>query len=70
MAMVEVGIAHMPVAEAFMPAPMRMRLGHRSVMGVLAMFVVNVPALVLDRLVRMFVTVPSDEARDTPAATS
>jgi hypothetical protein len=58
MAMVEVRIVRMSVPEPLMPVPMRMRLRHRSVMGVLVMFVVDVPVLVFDRLVRVFVTVP------------
>ena len=47
----------MPVPKPLMPVPMRMRLGHRSVMAVLMMFVVDVPVFVLDRLVRMVMAV-------------
>ena len=57
MAMVEVGVVRMPVPEPFMPVPMRMRLCHRPFVGVLVMFVVDVPVFVLDRLVRMFMAV-------------
>ena len=57
MAMVKVRVVRMPVPKPFMPVPMRMRLRHRSVMGVLVMFVMDVPVFVLDRLVRMFMTV-------------
>ena len=57
MAMVKVGVVRMLVPKPLMPVPMRMRLRHRSVMGVLVMFVVDVPVFVLDRLVRMFMAV-------------
>ena len=53
MAMVKVGVMRMLVPKPLMPVPMRMRLGHRSVMAVVKMFVVDVPMFVLDRLVRM-----------------
>jgi hypothetical protein len=54
MAMVRVGVMRMLVPKPLMPVPMRMRLGRRTVMGVLVMFVVFVLVLVLDRLVGMF----------------
>jgi hypothetical protein len=47
----DVRVVRMPVSKRFMPVPVRMRLGHRRVVHMAMMFVVDVAMLVLDRLV-------------------
>ena len=44
-----------PMPKRLMPMPMRMRLRHHSVVGVLVVFVVDMSMFVLDRVVRMLV---------------
>jgi len=58
MAMVDVRVMRMPVPKRFMPVPVRMRLGHRPVVDMAMMVVVDVAVLVLDRLVCMVMGMP------------
>ena len=58
MAMVQIGVVHMPVLEPFMALPVGMRLRGRRSVSVLVMLVVDVPVFVLKRCVRMLMAVP------------
>jgi len=58
--MVQIGVVRVPVHEADVPMPMRMRLAGRIGCGVpvLMVLVVTVPVLVLHGFVQMFMLVP------------
>ena len=58
--MVQIGVVRVPVHEANVPMPVRMRLAGRICCGVpvLMVLVVTVPMLVLHGFVQMFVLVP------------
>lgn len=60
MPVMQIRVVRVPVYEASMPVPMRMRLARRVSrdMLVLVMLVVVMPMLVLHRLMNMFVLVP------------
>ncbi len=60
MPVVQVRIVRMLVAQGFVAVPMRMRLAGRvaRAVGVLVVFVVDVPMLVVRRLVDVLVLVP------------
>ena len=58
MAMVKVGVVHMPVPEPFMAVPVGMRLCDRRSVRVLVMLVVDMPVFVLEPCVRMLMAVP------------
>ena len=58
MAMVDVRVMRMLVSKRFMPVPVRMRLGHRALVHMAMMVVVDVAVLVLDRLVCMVMGMP------------
>ena len=70
MAMVKVGVMRMLMPKRLMPVPMRMRLGHRSVMATPMMFVVDAPVFVFDRLVRMVMAVSFGQMSERPNAIS
>ena len=53
MAVVQIRMMRMGMDQSFMAVPVGMRLGHRPVMAMAVMFVVDVAMLMLDRL--MFV---------------
>ena len=55
MAMVDVRVMRMLVSQRFMPVPVRMRLGHRPLVHMAMMVVVDVAVLMLDRLMRVVV---------------
>ena len=46
------------MAHRLMAVPVRVRLGYRTLMGMLVMFVVDVGMLMLKRLMRVFMHVP------------
>ena len=54
----QVGVMQMAVPEGRMHMPVRMRLGHRPVVAVPMVQVVNVGVLVLQRVVLVFVIMP------------
>ena len=56
--MMQVRIVRVGVAHRFMTMPVGMRLGHRSVMRVLMMFVVDVAVFVLQQFMDVFVRMP------------
>jgi hypothetical protein len=58
MPMVDVRVVGMPVPKRVMPVPVRMRLCHRSFVGMAMMGVVEMTLLVLDCLVHVFMGVP------------
>src|ERR1700734_1255974 len=53
--MMQVRVVRMPVPQPVMPVPVRMRLAHRPLVGMLMMMVVDMAVLVLDRFVRVVV---------------
>ncbi len=63
MAVVKVRVVRMPVPKPFMPVPVRVRFDHRPIVDVLVVIVMDVPMLVLDRVVRMFVNVSLGEMK-------
>ena len=58
MPVMQVRVVRMIVPHGQMPVGVGMRLGHRSVMGVLVMFIVIMRVIVLKKLMLMFVFVP------------
>lgn len=56
--MMEIGIMRVLVPHEFMAMPMRMRLAHRSVMGMLVMAVVRMCAIVFQSLMRVIMIMP------------
>ena len=52
---VEVRIVRMLVAHRFVTVPMRMRFGHRSVMGMLVVVIMHMGVFVFERIVAVFV---------------
>ena len=54
MAMMDVRVLRMPAPKGFMPAPVRMRLRHRSFVSVLMLRIVDMGMLVLDWLMHVF----------------
>jgi hypothetical protein len=70
--MMPVGIVHVPVPQRLMPMPMRMRFGHRSIVRVPMMFVVDVNVFVRHGLVEMLMIMtlgemqPKTEAHQQP----
>jgi hypothetical protein len=56
--MVDVRVVRMPVPKRFMPAPVRMRLRHRSFVSMVMMRIVEMAVLVLDCLVHVFMGMP------------
>jgi len=61
MAVMEVGIVHVLVPHRLVLMPMGVRLGDWSVVVMLVMFVVDMPVLVRERFMKMFVLVPFGE---------
>ena len=57
-AVVHVGIVRVLVAHRFMPVPVRMRLGHCAVMGMLMVLVMGMGMIVLQSLVIVLVVMP------------
>ena len=63
MLMMKVWIVHMRMPPRLMTMPMRMRLRHGPVMGMLMVFVMNMAVLVLQRFVIMLVRVSFREVK-------
>lgn len=66
MPVVYVRVVRVTVARWLMPVPMRMGLCHRPGVGVLVVYVVNVPVLVLKSFVEMLVLMPLGEMEPEP----
>ena len=68
MPMMQIGVMRVPVDEASMPVPMRMRLTLRIVraMVVLMMLVVTMPMFMLHRCMKVFMLVPLGQMQPAP----
>src|SRR3954447_7229591 len=64
--MVQIGVMRMLVPRRLVLVPMRVRFGHRSVVVMLVVIIVDMPVFVRERLMKMLVLMPFGEMQPQP----